>query len=65
MSGRFTNLPDRLREGAECVGAGNGMELGEAMAVTATMRDAASKIEALELELKRERGDRRKVKAAN
>lgn len=52
MSGRFTNLPDRLRECAEMVAYGGTLELGDSMAMSAMMRDAALKIEALERELK-------------
>lgn len=52
MSGRFTNLPARLRKNADLVDDGSVLDLGEAMSVAATMRDAALKIEALERELR-------------
>lgn len=53
MNERFTNLPDRLRKGAECIGEGNAIELGDAICITSMMRDAALKIEALERDAKR------------
>lgn len=48
MGGRFTNLPERLRDQAELVSDGGTLDLGESLAIAATMRDAALKIEALE-----------------
>tara|TARA_R100001039_G_C1759959_1_gene57419 strand:+ start:62 stop:241 length:180 start_codon:yes stop_codon:yes gene_type:complete len=53
MTGRFTNLPGRLREQAEMVSDGGILELGDSLAISATMRDAALKIEALEREVDR------------
>ncbi|WP_162619169.1 hypothetical protein [Tritonibacter mobilis] len=50
--GRFTNLPERLREQAEMVSDGGILELGDSLAISATMRDAALKIEALEREVR-------------
>ena len=51
MTGRFTNLPERLRQHSDMVGEGQLLELGESLAIAATMRDAALKIEALERDL--------------
>ena len=51
MTGRFTNLPERLREHSDMVSEGLLLELGEYLAIAATMRDAALKIEALERDL--------------
>ena len=51
MTGRFTNLPERLREHSDMVSEGLLLELGESLAIAATMRDAALKIEALERDL--------------
>ncbi|AQQ02389.1 hypothetical protein B0E33_01290 [Roseibium algicola] len=50
-SARFTNLPGRLRNGSELISLGGNIEIGEALAISGTMRDAALKIEALEREL--------------
>lgn len=49
--GRFANLPDRLRSGSELLGLSGVVDLSEALAISATMTDAALKIEALEREL--------------
>jgi hypothetical protein len=46
--GRFTNLPDRLRECAEIISRGDPLDWTEALAITSIMRDAALKIEAME-----------------
>lgn len=51
MGGRFTDLPERLRDQAEMVSGGGTLDLGESLAISATMRDAALKIEALERDL--------------
>ncbi len=48
MSGRFTNLPARLRESAELIAAGGALELGEILVITSQMEDAALRIETLE-----------------
>lgn len=50
--GRLTNLPERLREQAEMVSDGGILELGDSLAISATMQDAALKIEALEREVR-------------
>ncbi len=55
MAGRFTNLPARLRTGAELIGVGGYLDLSEALAISAAMQDAALKIEALERDLKNAR----------
>lgn len=52
MSGRFSNLPNRLREQSEMIEECPGLDLGDSLAIAATMRDAALKIEALERDLR-------------
>lgn len=48
---RFDNLPERLREQAEIVSTGSVIDLSEALTISATMEDAALKIEALGREM--------------
>lgn len=55
MAGRFTNLPQRLRNGAELIGLSGHLDISEVLAISATMQDAALKIEALERDLKNAR----------
>ena len=62
MTGRFTNLPERLRQHSDMVGEGQLLELGESLAIAATMRDAALKIEALERDLEARKARKSRAK---
>ena len=62
MTGRFTNLPERLRQHSDMVGEGLLLELGECLAIAATMRDAALKIEALERDLEARKARKARAK---
>ena len=62
MTGRFTNLPERLRQQSDMVGEGQLLELGESLAIASTMRDAALKIEALERDLEARKARKARAK---
>jgi len=51
MSGRFTNLPKRLRKSAEMLAKGGVLEWGESLTIQSQLHDAALKIEALDRDL--------------
>lgn len=50
MSGRFTNLPERLRASAAILATGDPLEWTEALTIQSQLEDAAIKIESLERE---------------
>lgn len=54
MGGRFTRLPERLRESAALISTGEPLDWGNALALSSTLEDAALKIEALEREAQSE-----------
>ena len=62
MTGRFTNLPERLRQHSDMVREGLMLELGECLAIAATMCDAALKIEALERDLEARKARKARAK---
>ena len=59
MSGRFTNLPERLRASAAILATGDQLEWTESLTIQSQLEDAALKIEALERESARKGGLRK------